>query len=108
MDVGAEQHGLARLEDLVLGGGANGLEVLPLVERLGLGGGALEDVVGGAEGGGVVEEVLEQLDDPAEGAVAGEDQAEDPLRTPLLVLPGFEPCLFSASFCAASSDAERR
>src|SRR6185503_5644166 len=80
--VAADQDRAAGLEDLVQGGDADGTEVLAVVVAGGDGHGAADDVVNGAQGKGVVEEVAEQLDDAAQGAMADEDQSEDELAQP--------------------------
>jgi hypothetical protein len=82
VDTGADQHRLCRLEDLVERADTNGGQILPGVDRPGPGDSLAEDVVGRAEGDGVVEQVTEQFANTTQRAVAGENQAENQLPQP--------------------------
>jgi hypothetical protein len=81
-DIGADEDGLAGLEDLVVGTEADAGEVLLLVVVAGRGDGVLQDIVDGSQGEGKVEEVGQQFEDAAQRAVTDQDQAEDQLLQP--------------------------
>ena len=81
-DIGADQHGLAGLENLVVGADADGGEILLVVEAACRGDGLVQDVVDRAQGQRIVEEVAEQFLDAAEGAMADEGETEDELSEP--------------------------
>ena len=72
------------LKDFVVGADADGGQVLAEVVATGHGHGGADNVVDGARGEVVAEEVAEGLDGAAEGAVAAADQDEDDLPQPSL------------------------
>jgi hypothetical protein len=84
VDLGGDEHGLACLEDLVQSGESDSGKILLLVDGVGFGHGLMEDVVDGADGEGVVEQVVEDLPDASKGTVADQNQGEDELAQPRL------------------------
>ena len=81
-NIGADENGAARLEDLVVGADAHGGEIWLRVVRACVGDGLLQDVVDRADRRGAIEEVGEQFVDAADGAVADQREAEDQLPQP--------------------------
>lgn len=81
-DVGSDQDGSARLEDLVMHANTDGLEILLGVDAASRGDRLVEEVVDAAQGEGMVEEVLEQFLDATKGTVADEGEAEHELTKP--------------------------
>ena len=80
--IDAHQDRVAGLEDLVMGPDADGGQVVRAVDLAGPSDGGLDHVMDGAQRGLGVEEVAQQGDDAAVGAVAGQDQGEDQLTEP--------------------------
>ena len=83
-DVGADENGLALLEDFVETGDVHVGEILAVVVKARLVDGILHDVVDGADGHGDAEEVATKFVDATIGTVADEGQAERGLREPIL------------------------
>jgi len=82
ISVGPPQDGLSALEDLIVDADADGGQVLLVVELSRLGDGLVDDGVDLPDGNRVVEEVPQELDDAAHGAVADQDQSEGQLLEP--------------------------
>jgi hypothetical protein len=81
-DIGTDEHGLAGLENLVVGTDADGSEILLVVEAACRGDGLVQDVVDRSQGERIIEEVAEQFLDATERAVANEGKTEDELTEP--------------------------
>jgi hypothetical protein len=75
----AHQDRVFILEHLIEGADVDGGEILALVVSAGRFHGGVDDVGDRADGHAEVEDVAEELNDPAERTVAAEDQAEDDL-----------------------------
>jgi hypothetical protein len=82
MRIDAGEHGLVTLEDLIVQAHPDGRQVLGGIEASGLRGGGFQQMVDGAAAGRGIEQVLQQPDDPAVGAVANQDQAQHQLGEP--------------------------
>jgi hypothetical protein len=80
--VDAHEHGVARLEDLVVGPDADAGQVATAAHRPRRYHGAGDDVVHRAQRDASVEEVTEQFDDGPVQAVADQDQGQDQLPQP--------------------------
>jgi hypothetical protein len=81
-DVGPDQDGAAGLEGLVVGADADTGEVLLAVDLACGSDSLMQDVMDSADRQGMVEEILQQLTDTTDGAVADEGEAEDQLTKP--------------------------
>jgi hypothetical protein len=82
--IGTDQHGLAGLEDLVVGADADGSAILLVVEAACRGDGLMQDVGERSQRQRIIEEVAEQFLDAAERTVAEERKTEDELLEPRL------------------------
>src|SRR5437016_3185812 len=70
------------LKDLIVGADADARQFLGGVVPVCLEDGGLENIVDRAQGDRVVEKIAEQFDDPAEGTMTDQHQAEDELPQP--------------------------
>jgi hypothetical protein len=80
--VDADQHGVAGLKDLVVIADVNARQIRTGVDLPRCSDGVLDDGVDRTQRDGVVEEVGEQFNDAAKGAMADEDQGQDELANP--------------------------
>jgi len=79
IDISTHQDRLVALEDFIVGADADGGQVLLLVVGAGGPDRSADDVVNAADREPVSEQIAEQFDDSAEGAVADEEEAENEL-----------------------------